>query len=162
QTRLPADVPVERLQLRRALLSSFDSARASLERLEASRTFDRFQAQALRLVASSRMRQALDVGKEPLALRQRYGMTLFGQACLAARRLVEAGCKFVTVFWDGYGQFANCAWDTHNNHFPRLREYLLPGFDLAYSALIDDLALRGLLGETLVVWLSEHGRTPLI
>ena len=91
-----------------------------------------------------------------------YGMTLFGQACLAARRLVEAGCKFVTVFWDGFGQFAGCAWDTHANHYPRLKEYLLPGFDLAYSALIRDLEARGLLDETLVLWMSEHGRTPQI
>src|SRR5262249_18563803 len=119
-------------------------------------------AQAFRLVSTSRMRQALDVGKEPMSLRERYGMTLFGQACLAARRLVEAGGKFVAVWWGGYGQFANCAWDKENHHLPRLAEYLLPGFDLAYSALLDDLALRGLLGETLVVWLSEHGRTPQI
>ncbi|HYT93350.1 MAG TPA: DUF1501 domain-containing protein, partial [Gemmataceae bacterium] len=75
---------------------------------------------------------------------------------------VEAGCKFVTVFWDGFGQFASCAWDTHANHYPRLKEYLLPGFDLAYSALIEDLEQRGLLDETLVLWMSEHGRTPRI
>src|SRR5262245_61103135 len=91
-----------------------------------------------------------------MALRERYGLTLFGQSCLAARRLVEAGSRFISVFWDGYGQFGNCAWDTHNNHYPRLREYLLPGFDLAYSALIDDLDRRGLLHETLVLCLSEH------
>jgi uncharacterized protein (DUF1501 family) len=89
-------------------------------------------------------------------------MTLFGQACLAARRLVEAGSKFITVFWDGYGQFASCAWDTHNNHYPRLKEYLLPGFDRAYAGLIGDLEARGLLDETLVLWMSEHGRTPRI
>jgi hypothetical protein len=89
-------------------------------------------------------------------------MTLFGQGCLAARRLVEAGVRFVTLFWDGYGQFAGCAWDTHYNHYPRLKEYLLPGFDQAYSALILDLEARGLLDETLVLWMSEHGRTPRI
>ncbi len=97
-----------------------------------------------------------------MALRERYGMTLFGQSCLAARRLVEAGGKFVTVFWDGFGQFANCAWDTHANHYPRLQEYLLPGFDSAYPTLLTDLDDRGLLNETLVLWLSEHGRTPQI
>jgi arylsulfatase A-like enzyme len=75
---------------------------------------------------------------------------------------VEAGSKFVTVFWDGYGQFSGCAWDTHANHYPRLKEYLLPGFDLAYSSLILDLEARGLLDETLVLCLSEHGRTPRI
>jgi uncharacterized protein (DUF1501 family) len=117
---------------------------------------------AFALLSSNRMRQAIDIGKEPPAVRERYGMTLFGQSCLAARRLVEAGCRFVTVFWDGFGQFASCAWDTHANHYPRLKEYLLPGFDLAYSALIEDLEARGLLDETLVLWLSEHGRTPKI
>ena len=89
-------------------------------------------------------------------------MTLFGQSCLAARRLIEAGGRFVTVFWDGFGLFGTGAWDTHANHYPRLKEYLLPGFDLAYSALLDDLDERGLLDETLVLWLSEHGRTPQI
>src|SRR5260370_10171482 len=87
---------------------------------------------------------------------------MFGQACLAARRLVEAGSKFITVFWDGFGHFASCAWDTHSNHYPRLKEYLLPGFDLAYSGLLTDLEARGLLDSTLVMWMSEHGRTPKI
>jgi len=63
---------------------------------------------------------------------------------------------------DGFGQFGGCAWDTHQNHYPRLKEYLLPGFDRAYAALIEDLDARGLLDETLVLWLSEHGRTPRI
>jgi uncharacterized protein (DUF1501 family) len=108
------------------------------------------------------MREALDIGRESMDLREQYGMTLFGQACLAARRLVEAGSKFITVFWDGFGQFSGCAWDTHANHYPRLKEYLLPGFDLAYSSLIRDLDTRGLLDETLVIWMSEHGRTPKI
>jgi hypothetical protein len=157
-----ADVPVERLALRRSLLRQFEAARRRVDRAGEAGVLDRQRDLAFRLLTSSGMRQALDIGKEPLSLRERYGMTLFGQSCLAARRLVEAGCKFVTVFWDGYGQFANCAWDTHQNHFPRLREYLLPGFDLAYSALLEDLSTRGLLDETLVLWLSEHGRTPRI
>ncbi len=157
-----ADVPVERLALRRSLLNQFEAARRGADRALNAGAIDRQRAMAFRLLTSSAMRQALDVGREPLQSRERYGMTLFGQSCLAARRLVEAGCKFVTVFWDGYGQFANCAWDTHQNHFPRLKEYLLPGLDLAYSALIEDLEARGLLDETLVLWLSEHGRTPRI
>jgi uncharacterized protein (DUF1501 family) len=108
------------------------------------------------------MREALDVGREPLAVRERYGAHLFGQSCLCARRLVEAGSRFVTVFWDGFGQFANCAWDTHNNHYPRLKDYLLPGFDQSFPALLLDLESRGMLDETLVIWMSEHGRTPKI
>jgi hypothetical protein len=157
-----ADVPVERLLLRHSLLGQFEAARRRVDRAVASGAVDRQREMAFGLLTSSTVRQALDIGKEALPLRERYGMTLFGQSCLAARRLIEAGCRFVTVFWDGFGQFANCAWDTHQNHFPRLKEYLLPGFDLAYSALIEDLESRGLLDETLVLWLSEHGRTPRI
>jgi hypothetical protein len=154
----PADVPPARLAARRSLLDQFDAARAGIE----AGPFDRFRERAFAMAGSSKVRDALDVTKEPPAVRDRYGMTLFGQSCLAARRLVEAGCRFVTVFWDGFGQFSACAWDTHAHHYPRLKEYLLPGFDAAYPALIRDLADRGLLDETLVLWLSEHGRTPKI
>ncbi len=157
-----ADVPVERLNLRRRLLGQFDQAQAAIENGANVRGFDRFHQTAFSLLTSSRMRQALDIGREPLALRERYGMTLFGQGCLAARRLVEAGGRFVTVFWDGFGLFGGCAWDTHANHYPRLKEYLLPGFDAAFPTLIEDLESRGLLDETLVLWISEHGRTPRI
>jgi hypothetical protein len=158
----PDDVPVERLNLRRSLLGQFDRARSGHDAGIRHGVFDRFQEMAFSLVTSDKMRQALDISREPMELREKYGMTLFGQATLAARRLVEAGTKFVTVFWDGYGQFSGCAWDTHANHYPRLKEYLLPGFDLAYAALIRDLDSRGLLDETLVIWMSEHGRTPKI
>jgi hypothetical protein len=160
--RLPENVSPARLQLRRSLLQQFDQARARVDARGNAGAFDKFQQMAFSLVTSSAMRRALDIGQEPLALREGYGMTVFGQACLAARRLVETGSRFVTVFWDGYGQFSGCAWDTHANHYPRLKEYLLPGFDLAYSALIRDLEVRGLLDQTLVIWTSEHGRTPKI
>ncbi|MBM4069360.1 MAG: DUF1501 domain-containing protein [Planctomycetes bacterium] len=160
--QLMSDVPIERVNLRRNLLTQMDQARRAVERLESTQAYDRHRSMAFGLLTSPRMRQALDIGREPMALRERYGMTLFGQACLAARRLVEAGCKFVTIFWDGFGQFAGCAWDTHANHYPRLKEYLLPGFDQAYPALLLDLEARGLLDETVVLWLSEHGRTPRI
>lgn len=160
--QLPADVPSDRLGRRRSLLEQFDRLRRQHDVGAAGGAFDHYQRTAFSLLTTSRMREALDIGREPLTVRESYGMTLFGQACLAARRLVEAGCKFVTVFWDGYGQFANCAWDTHNNHYPRLKEYLLPGLDLALPGLIHDLEARGLLDETLVLWMSEHGRTPRI
>ncbi len=156
------DLPIERIHLRRDLLTQLDRARRQLDQRAGTQAFDRHRQMAFSLLTSARMRQALDIGREPMSLRERYGMTLFGQACLASRRLVEAGCKFVTIFWDGFGQFAGCAWDTHANHYPRLKEYLLPGFDRAYAALILDLEARGLLDETLVLWLSEHGRTPRI
>jgi hypothetical protein len=159
---LPAEMSVERVQLRRSLLDQFDRERSRIDAAGESGGFDKFQDLAFSLLTTSRMREALDIGREPAELRERYGMTLFGQSCLAARRLIEAGGRFVTVFWDGFGQFANCAWDTHNNHYPRLKEYLLPGFDLAYPALLRDLDERGMLDDTLVLWLSEHGRTPQI
>lgn len=159
---LPADLGIERLRLRRTLLAQFDRARRLHDEGADQGTFDKNRQMAYSLLESNAMREALDLSREPMPAREKYGLTLFGQSCLAARRLVEAGCKFITVFWDAFGIFAACAWDTHANHYPRLKEYLLPGFDSAYSALISDLDDRGLLDETLVVWMSEHGRTPQI
>ncbi len=144
----------ERLSGRKSLLAGLEG--------RAPAAFGRQREAAFAMLSAGRMREALDIGKEPRAVRERYGPTLFGQSCLAARRLVEAGGKFVTVFWDGFGQFGGCAWDTHANHYPRLKQYLLPGFDLAYPTLIRDLEARGLLDSTLVIWMSEHGRTPKI
>ncbi|MCY2962624.1 MAG: DUF1501 domain-containing protein, partial [Planctomycetota bacterium] len=157
-----ADLAIDRLNRRRSLLDQFDDVRRGLNRDARVQTFDRHRQMAFSLLTSNRLRGALDISKEPAERRARYGMTLFGQSCLAARRLVEAGCPFITVFWDAYEIFAGCAWDTHANHYPRLKEYLLPGMDLAFSALILDLEERGLLDETLVLWMSEHGRTPQI
>ena len=88
-------------------------------------------------------------------------MTVFGQAALAGRRLLEAGCRVVSVFWDEY-KIINTAWDTHFDHFTRLGDELLPGFDAAVSSLLKDMQDRGLLEETLVMCLTEHGRTPKI
>lgn len=144
---------------RRSLLSQFDQARAWLEEDERIATFSQQQQLAYALLTSGTIHRALDVGREPMAVRENYGMTLFGQGALAARRLVEAGCKFVTVFFDAYGLNAG-GWDTHDNHFARLKNFLLPVFDQTYAALILDLEARGLLDETLVLCLSEHGRTP--
>lgn len=157
---LGEDVSLERLGMRRSLLAQFERSRAWLDREPAAQAHDRFREMAFSLLTNSRVRDALDVAREPRKLRESYGMTLFGQGCLAARRLVESGARFVTVFWDCFGEFANGSWDTHQYHYPRLRECLLPGFDLAYSGLIRDLESRGLLDETLVLCFSEHGRTP--
>ncbi len=92
-------------------------------------------------------------------MRESYGMTLFGQAALVARRLVEAGSRLVSVFWDEYG-LADTAWDTHYQHYPRMKDELCPSFDRAWAGLILDLEARGLLAETAVLCISEHGRTP--
>ena len=116
---------------------------------------------AYALLTSSRLREALDIRREPMALRESYGMTAFGQGALIARRLVEAGSRLVSVFWDEYG-LADSAWDTHYQHYPRMKDELCPSFDFAYSGLIRDLEARGMLDTTAVLCVSEHGRTPQI
>ena len=149
------------LELRRALLQQFDRARRDLDAIEKITTFSQQQQTAFSLLTSGRMSEALDFAREPATVREAYGMTLFGQSCLAARRLVEAGSKFVTVIWDAYGLNAG-SWDTHHNHYGRLKEFLLPVFDQTFSTLVLDLEQRGMRDETLVLVLSEHGRTPKI
>jgi hypothetical protein len=150
-------VELDRLDQRRSLLQQLEEQRPLLD--EAQRGYDRHQGMVFNLLASAKFRRALDINAEPLPLRERYGFTLFGQSVLAARRLVEQGVKLVTVIWDEYRE-ANSAWDTHNRQVSRLKDELLPGFDRAYSALLTDLQDRRLLDETLVLCLSEHGRTP--
>jgi uncharacterized protein (DUF1501 family) len=158
-TELPAEITLDRLRRRQSLVAQFDQARRDLDRTATGRDLDRYRDMALSLIGSEKVRTALDVGREPPAVRDAYGMTLFGQAALAARRLVEAGSRFVSVFWDEYG-LAGSGWDTHWDHYPRMRNELLPGLDRAFAGLISDLDARGMLDETLVVCLSEHGRTP--
>ncbi|GAB4148539.1 MAG: DUF1501 domain-containing protein [Planctomycetaceae bacterium] len=152
---------VNRLNRRKSLLEQFDTSRRDLQKTMQGRSLSRFQEMAFSLISSPKVAEALDVRKESRATRELYGMTLFGQASLAARRMVEAGTKLVTVFWDEYG-LAGDAWDTHFDHFHRMTDQLLPPFDRAYSGLIRDLEQRGMLDDTLVVCLSEHGRTPKI
>jgi len=161
-SELSEDISIERLRMRRSLLAQFDHDRRRFDRSPQVQVWDKQQQLAMSLLTSNKMREALDIGRESRELRERYGMNLFGQGCLAARRIIEAGGKFVTVFWDCFGQFANGAWDTHQYHYPRMKELLLPGFDAAYPTLLSDLDERGLLDETLVIWMSEHGRTPQI
>jgi len=159
--RLRDEVTLDRLGRRRSLLGQLDAGNQRLEASTATRSLDRFQDMAHSLITSHRLRDALDIGQEPMSLREQYGMTLFGQSVLTGRRLIAAGCQFVSVFWDEY-KVVNTAWDTHFNHFSRLQDELLPGFDAAVSTLILDLESRGLLDETLVLCLTEHGRTPRI
>jgi hypothetical protein len=127
------------------------------DRVAASRAY---RDRALRILADPAVRRLFDMGKEPGRVRERYGKHRFGQSCLLARRLVEGGVNFVTVF-DGQhnGQEAN--WDSHEKLFPRHRQ-LIPPADQGFSALVEDLEVRGLLDSTLVVGMSEFGRTPKV
>jgi hypothetical protein len=159
-TDLGPELTLDRLDSRRSLLEQIEHLRRAAD-ASASRSsgIDRHRAMAYDLVGSESLRRAFDLGQEPDEARDLYGMTLFGQASLTARRLVEAGGRFITVFWDEFG-LAGTGWDTHWDHFPRMKDELLPGLDRTFSGLLIDLDRRGLLEETLVVLLSEHGRTP--
>ncbi|QDU21329.1 DUF1501 domain-containing protein [Urbifossiella limnaea] len=158
-TALDDAMTLDRLGTRRSLLDQFDAARRDADASRTGRRLDENRARAFALMDSAAVRTALDLDREPEKVRSRYGLTLFGQGVLQARRLVEAGCRFVTVIWDEFGQL-NTGWDTHVDQRNRLRNELLPGFDHAFSALVDDLTVRGLLDDTLVLVLSEMGRTP--
>jgi len=158
-TELPVDMTLDRLNRRRSLVEQFDRSRKEIEHASAARNLDRYRQMAHLMLGSEKIRTALDVSKESPQLRESYGMTLFGQSCLVARRLIEAGSRFVTVFWDEYG-LAGSGWDTHWDHYPRMKNELLPGLDRAWYGLISDLDARGILDETLVLCVSEHGRTP--
>jgi uncharacterized protein (DUF1501 family) len=156
---LPDGLTIDRLNRRKSLVEQLDASRRALDDKLATRTFDHFRDQAYSYLTTSALRDALDVDRESSAMRERYGMTLFGQATLVARRLLEAGTPFVTVLWDEF-ELVNSAWDTHYYHYELMRDQLCPGFDRAFSALVLDLEARGMLDDTLIVCTTEHGRTP--
>jgi hypothetical protein len=164
QVTLPADVPPDRLAGRRSLLEAVNGRLDAAERAGLARHYDRHAQQAFDLLASPRSRQAFRLEAEPERVRDRYGRSQFGQSCLLARRLVEAGVTLVQVNWyrgPDEPSDAPC-WDSHVREAQRLKTALLPPMDQAYSALLEDLEARGLLGETLVVCTAEFGRTPKI
>jgi hypothetical protein len=160
-TNLPSDVTLDRLDRRKSLVAQLDQTRRDLAASTRGRQLDRYRQMTYELLQSDKLRSALDLRKEATATRELYGHTLFGQSCLAARRLVEAGSRIVSVFWDEYG-LAGSGWDTHYNHYARMKQELCPGLDQGWYGLITDLDQRGLLDDTLVVCTSEHGRTPKI
>src|SRR5205807_4120336 len=123
---------------------------------------DGLTRRAYDLLHSPAVGRAVQLGREPDRLRDAYGRHLFGQGCLLARRLLEAGVSLVTVYWHYEGPADSPVWDTHQNNFPHLRQRLMPPTDQAFASLLDDLASRGLLEDTLVVCLGEFGRSPRI
>ena len=150
-------LPLQRLNQRKSLLEQFDHQLESIEQNRQVEALDQFKRRAIELVTSDRTRQALDIRREPGKLRDLYGRHLYGQSCLMARRLVEAGVRFVTVHYDCVDGYS---WDSHRSS-RHLEKQLIPTFDQAYSALLSDLEARGLLDETLVVAVGEMGRTPV-
>jgi uncharacterized protein (DUF1501 family) len=149
-------IPNQRIRERVSLLDQFEGMRTRLDAGEAD-ALDIHRQRALALVASDKARDALNIRNESDKMRDRYGRHLFGQSCLMARRLVEAGTRFVTVHYDCVDGYS---WDSHRTS-DDVKDHLLPTFDQACSALLTDLEERGLLDETLVVAMGEMGRTPV-
>jgi uncharacterized protein (DUF1501 family) len=164
---LGGGMTAQRMLDRKGLLAAMNSARRELDHEMAIQNYAKQQERAFDLLSSSSTVNAFDIQSEPLALRERYGQDINGMSLLMARRMVEAGVPFITVFWkEDEGLHKKCksagGWDTHGNNFNCLRENLLPQFDRGFSAFLEDLSSRGLLDETLVLVTSEMGRMPKV
>lgn len=156
----PDRLTLERLQRRRSMVSKLDSfARRDVQDTSLTTSRDQFSTQAYDLLTSGAAQEAFKIEAETAELRDKYGRTTIGQSCLLARRLVEAGVSFVTINDRGPNQLG---WDTHVQNFPTIKNTLAPPIDQGVSALLDDLAERGLLEKTLVILMGEFGRTPKI
>ena len=154
---LPVGLSVGDLDNRKGLLAQVDRQRAGLDHSREMAEYGSQQKQALSMLTASAIGRAFAIDREPTRVRERYGRHMFGQSLLLARRLVEAGVPIVQA---NMGHMNN--WDTHTQNFTQLKDRLLPPLDQGVSALLDDLATRGLLDETLIVMVGEFGRTPKI
>jgi uncharacterized protein (DUF1501 family) len=161
QFTLTADVAADRFLQRRDLLTSIDRMRSQVHASPAIEKMNAIQQRAVDMLTSARVRDAFDLAQEKDATRSRYGANFFGQSLLMARRLVEAGTRFVQVKWYDW----DGAWDIHgfnSTGVERMEEELCPRFDQGLTALLDDLHQRGLASSTLVVAVGEMGRTPKV
>jgi hypothetical protein len=152
---LPRGVDPRRLSRRRQMLNTIDALEQRIDDQPAAfEALDQHYQAALNLITAPQTKLAFEIGQENPRLRDRYGRTRFGQSCLLARRLIEAGVRFVTIS-DG-------SWDLHTDSFKGLKNRRMPPVDQAFPELLSDLAERGLLESTLVVWLTDFGRTPKV
>src|SRR4051812_41504738 len=164
---LPAGLTYERLLHRRSIQKMIDQQSSVLEHSAQARGMDAYYEKALAMLDSPKLREAFNLSAESESVRDNYGRTTYGQSCLLARRLVEAGTKFATVYFaPGIGGDIGSGWDTHGNNdkkmYPVLEKYHLPTTDQTLPTLLEELDQRGLLDTTLVVWMGEFGRTPKI
>jgi hypothetical protein len=159
---LRKEVPPDRLKDRFELLKGINGSMKDLEKALNAQAIDEYYGKAFDLVLSGKARDAFDLEKEPDKIRERYGMITFGQSLLMARRLIEAGTKFVQVNWPSVanGNAELDSWDTHASNFGPLKNLHCPKLDRGLSALLQDMDDRGLLKETLVVAIGEFGRSP--
>lgn len=168
ETKLNSGITLDRLNQRRTLVEQFNSELRRVDRSRVEEHLEIHKKQAFELLTSANSPQspwrAFQVDEEEPSLRDRYGRHLYGNSMLTARRLVEAGVRFVTVTWEVFEtlKIDIDGWDTHERNFPILREHRLPVLDQTFSALCEDLAARGLLDETLIVVMGEMGRSPQI
>ena len=162
-SKLSDGMTVDRLNLRKNLLDQLDDQRRRVGRSPATVSFGKQSERAWSILTSSSVRDAFDLDQVDPGLRDKYGRTLFGSSALVARRLVESGVRFVNVTWDCYYERLKLqyeCWDTHKRNEGILRGYNLPVLDVTYNALMEDLEQSGLLDETLVLVMSDFGRTP--
>jgi uncharacterized protein (DUF1501 family) len=158
--KMRAEVTPRRLERRGKLRDVINEGMPALEKATAKLDLDEYYSKALSLVLSGRARDAFDLGKESKAVREKYGMNTFGQSCLLARRLIEAGTRVVEVNWPKVANSDNHSWDVHTGLSDRMKRQSAPMLDAGLSSLIADLDERGLLAETLVVAVGEFGRSP--
>ncbi len=158
--RLPQEIAAPRMVERRNLLAQIEQAARLADRSGTIQSMDAFYQQALDMVLASDARHAFDLAAESPATRARYGWHTFGQSVLLARRLAEAGVKLITVYWHREKKTVDTTWDTHSRNFEELKNRLMPSVDQPIAALLEDLAVSGMLDDTLVLWNSEFGRTP--
>jgi hypothetical protein len=159
---LPPETGPDRLRGRMNLQAAFERNARRLGELPAVQNMGGHYEQAFRLLQAPAARRAFNLAAEPARVRDRYGWHHFAQSCLLARRLLEADVPLVTVYWNSPTNTDDQSWDTHTNSAVRLRDHVLPAFDRAMTAFLEDLRQRGLLDDTLVVWMGEFGRTPRI
>ncbi len=160
---LPSSLSLDRLEDRRGLQNLIDQQTEMMAWSDTARGIDAFYSRALTMLSRPKVKQAFDLSAEPERVRDDYGRTTYGQSCLLARRLVEAGVRFVTVYYSqSIGGKGNGGWDTHGDNFNQLKNRLLPVTDRTVPTLIQDLQARGSLEETLVVWMGEFGRSPKV
>lgn len=158
--KLPPEVFTVRLERRARLRDAINESMPDIEKAVEQYNLDQYYDQALSLIISGKAREAFDLTRESEKMRARYGRNTFGQSCLLARRLVEAGTRVVEVVWPKVANSDNHSWDHHQGLTQRMKNQSGPMLDQGLSALIEDLDQRGLLSETLVVALGEFGRSP--
>ncbi|MDB5390496.1 MAG: hypothetical protein JWM11_6142 [Planctomycetaceae bacterium] len=157
----PSEIPPVRFDARRTLLQQVNQHLDEALKSQIVRQYSEESQQAIGLLSATASRKAFDLSQESDATRDRYGRSRYAQSVLLSRRLVEAGVSIVRINWTRIKDKPNKGgWDTHESHSQASKDFLMPMMDQAYSALLQDLEQRGLLDETLVVWLGEFGRTP--